>query len=73
VLLAGVIIGSIVLWATVQGVERPIISAGERSDARWEVQNVMSKHAYYKQINQHCEELADIWVKENGPYDKTAI
>jgi hypothetical protein len=72
VFIAGVIIGSIVLWITVQGVEKPTISAGERADARWEVQNVMSKHAYYKQINQHCEELEDIWVKENGPYDKTA-
>jgi hypothetical protein len=66
-------IGSIIVWGAVQGKEqKPAISVGERAQAIWEVQNVMSKHAYYKQINQHCEEMADIWVKENGPNDKTA-
>jgi hypothetical protein len=73
VFFAGLIIGSIALWVTVQAMEkRPVISAGERAQATWEVQNVMSKHSFYKQINKHCDEMADIWVSENGPYSKTA-
>jgi hypothetical protein len=65
--------GSIALWSNVQSKEqKQMISTGERAQAIWEVQNVMSKHAYYKQINKHCDELVDIWVKENGPNDKTA-
>jgi hypothetical protein len=67
------IIGSTGSWSAVQGKEqRPTISAGERAEIAWQVQNVMSKHAYYKQVNLHCEEMADIWVRENGTYDKTA-
>jgi len=61
------------LCDTVQGVEqRPQISSGDRALAIWEVQNVMSKHAYYKQVNRHCEEMDDIWVNKDGLYDKTA-
>jgi hypothetical protein len=66
-------IGSGFSFSAVQAAEqKPTISTGERAAITWEVQNVMSKHAYYKQINKHCEEMDDIWVKENGPYDKTA-
>jgi hypothetical protein len=66
-------IGTIALWRNVQSKEqRQMISTGGRAQAIWEVQNVMSKHAFYKQINKHCEEMTDIWVMENGPYDKTA-
>jgi hypothetical protein len=46
---------------------RPEISAGERALAMMEVQNVFSKHAFYHQIGKFCEEMEDIWVKENGP------
>jgi hypothetical protein len=67
------VIGSIVLWGTAQCREqKPAISVDERALAMWEVQFVMSKHAYYKQINQHCEEMDDIWIKKNGSYDKTS-
>jgi hypothetical protein len=67
------IIGSSVLGGTARCKEqRPAISSDERALAMWEVQFVMSKHAYYKQINQHCEEMADIWVKKDGPSDETA-
>jgi len=31
-----------------------------------EVQNVMSKHAYYHGAGHHLQELKDIWVKEDG-------
>jgi hypothetical protein len=48
------------------------ISAAERALAMWEVQNVMSKHAYYHAAGMHLEELADIWVDEKGPNANTA-
>src|ERR1035438_1754012 len=50
---------------------RPEISAGERALAMLEVQNTMSKHGFYHQVGQNCEELPDLWVKEDGPYAKT--
>jgi hypothetical protein len=31
-----------------------------------QVQNVMSKHAYYHGVGYHLQELRDIWVKEDG-------
>jgi hypothetical protein len=37
-----------------------------------QVQNAFSKHAFYHQVGKHCEELDDIWVKENGAFGKTA-
>lgn len=51
---------------------RPEISAGERALAMLEVQNVFSKHAYYHQVGQFCEEMEDLWVKENGPNAATS-
>jgi len=51
---------------------RPEISAGERALAMMQVQNTFSKHAFYHQVGQHCEEIDDIWVKENGAYGKSA-
>jgi hypothetical protein len=37
-----------------------------------EVQNVMSKHAYYHGVGHHLQELADIWVREDGAWAATA-
>jgi len=37
-----------------------------------EVQNAMSKHAYYHGVGYHLQELKDIWVKEDGGFAKTA-
>ena len=37
-----------------------------------EVQNVMSKHAYYHGAGYHLQELKDIWVKEDGACAATA-
>lgn len=37
-----------------------------------EVQNVMSKHAYYHGVGYHLQELRDIWVKEGGGWAETA-
>jgi len=51
---------------------RPAISAGERALAMLEVQNTFSKHAFYHQVGKHCEEMDDIWVREDGKYGKTA-
>jgi hypothetical protein len=37
-----------------------------------EVQNVMSRHAYYHGVGYHLQELKGIWVREDGPYAATA-
>jgi hypothetical protein len=58
--------------ATTTTSEKPVISDAERALAMWQVQNVMSKHAYYHAAGKHLEELADIWVDENGPNAATA-
>ena len=52
--------------------KRPVISTADRAMASIEVQNCYSKHAYYHTIGAHCEELADIWMKEDGEYAETA-
>jgi SnoaL-like domain len=65
-----VIMGNSAFGADKKG--RPEISAGERALAMLEVQNVFSKHAYYHQVGKFCEEMEDIWVKENGPNAATA-
>jgi hypothetical protein len=51
---------------------RPTVSDAERALAMWQVQNTMSKHAYYHAAGMHLEELAAIWVKENGPWAQSA-
>lgn len=51
---------------------RPIISAAERALAMLEVQNTMSKHAYYYAAGKIEEEFENIWVKEDGKYAATA-
>jgi len=52
--------------------ERPVISDGEYAKAWVSCQNLMSSHNYYHGVNHNLEELADIWVKEDGAYAKTA-
>lgn len=49
-----------------------MISDAARALAMLEVQNTFSKHAYYHTIGEHCEEMDNIWVKEDGDYSKTA-
>jgi len=51
---------------------RKTISAGDRALAILEVQNTFSKHSYYHAASRHLDELADIWVREDGPYAATA-
>ena len=63
--------GSVAQAADSKG--RPEISSGDRALAMMEVQNAFSKHAFYHQAGKHCEEIADIWVAENGPNAKTAV
>ncbi len=65
-----IITGGLAFGADKKG--RPEISAGEKALAMMEVQNVFSKHAYYHQVGKFCEEMEDIWVKENGPNAATA-
>lgn len=52
--------------------KRPAISDTERALDMLLVQNTMSKHAAYHAAGLQLEELADIWVKEDGVYAKTA-
>ena len=51
---------------------RPVISDAERALAMWQVQNVMSKHAYYHAAGLNSEEIAAIWVDSKGPNAETA-
>lgn len=51
---------------------RKEISDGERALGMMTVQSVFSKHAFYHQASKHCEEIADIWVAEDGPNAETA-
>jgi len=51
---------------------RPVISDAEYARAWVECQNLMSIHNYYHGVNHNLEELAAIWVKEDGEYAKTA-
>jgi hypothetical protein len=44
--------------------DRPTISAGERALAMLEVQNTMSKHAFFHSAGKNYEELDAIWVKK---------
>jgi hypothetical protein len=57
---------------TLDSSRRPTISAGERVLAFMEVQNTFGKHSYYHAASRHIDELADVWVKEDGPYAATA-
>jgi hypothetical protein len=50
---------------------RTEISSGDRALAVTQVQNTFSKHAFYHQVGMHCEEMKDIWVKEDGEFAKT--
>lgn len=52
--------------------DRPTISDAEYAKAWVQIQNTMSKHAYYHAVNDHKTEVNDIWVKRDGPYFKTA-
>lgn len=51
---------------------RPVISAAERALAMWEVQNVMSKHAYLHAAGFHQLEMETCWVDAQGPNARTA-
>ena len=52
--------------------ERPKISDGEYAKAWVQCQNLMSSHNYYHGVNHNLEELAAIWVSEDGEFAKTA-
>lgn len=66
--------GLIVLYSSFdsEADKRPVISDGEYARAWVECQNLMSMHNYYHGVNHNLEELAAIWVSEDGPYAKTA-
>lgn len=48
------------------------ISTAERALAMLEVQNTMSRHAYYHAAGKHVEEMNAIWVSPDGEYADTA-
>jgi len=81
ILLAGIAIALTMSWGCTEKSAdtltsgsggRPTISTADRAMATLEVQNAYSKHAYYHTIGAHCEEMADIWVKEDGEFAGTA-
>ena len=51
---------------------RPRIGDGERALAMWQVQNVMSQHAYYHAAGLNSEEIDALWVSPTGEHAKTA-
>lgn len=51
---------------------RPVIAAGERALAMWEVQNLMSRHEYYHAAGLNTEEVDALWVARDGPNAETA-
>ncbi len=51
---------------------RPTITAAERALAMWEVQNVMSRHAYYHAAGLNIEEVDAIWVRRDGEFASSA-
>jgi hypothetical protein len=52
--------------------KKPVLSPGEIAYETIQVQNTMSKHAFYHSKGKHLDELKDIWVKEDGEFAKTA-
>jgi hypothetical protein len=52
--------------------DRPVISDAEYAKAWVSCQNLLSIHNYMHGVNHNLEELAAIWVKEDGAYAKTA-
>jgi hypothetical protein len=48
------------------------LSSADRSLAMWEVQNVMSRHAFYHAVGDNTKEVDDLWVDRRGPNAKTA-
>jgi hypothetical protein len=80
ILFAGAVIALSMFWGcskqstgsqTYDSSGRPTISPGERALAVTQVQNAFSRHAYYHAAGKHLDELADVWVKEDGPYAAT--
>jgi len=52
--------------------KKSALTDGEKAYAALQITNLMSKHCYYHAAGMHLEELADIWVDENGPNSGTA-
>jgi hypothetical protein len=48
------------------------MSQGDIANARWEVQNLMSKHEYYHAAGMNLEEVDALWVDSAGVKGKTA-
>lgn len=52
--------------------DRPEISNGEKAYAALQVQNLMSRHAYFHAAGMNLEEVDRLWVSADGEYAKTA-
>ncbi|WP_219993873.1 nuclear transport factor 2 family protein [Aestuariibacter sp. GS-14] len=52
--------------------ERPVISKGDHAYIALQVQNAMSRHAYYHAAGMNLEEVDHLWVSRTGPNAKTA-
>lgn len=66
------IAGIVFLGASANAEDRPTISKGEAAYIAWQVQNTMSRHAYYHAAGMNLEEVDNLWVDLDGPNAKTA-
>lgn len=65
-------IGVVSVPGTAIAAGKPTVSKAERALAMWEVQNVMSRHAFYHAAGINRQEVDDLWVDRKGPNAKTA-
>jgi SnoaL-like domain len=68
-----VLIASLSMQARAASLDlRPVVPSGERALAMWQVQNLMSRHAYFHAAGQNLESVDALWVARRGPYAATA-
>lgn len=72
--LASALMGAFIAPMSSQAIaeQRASISNGEKAYAALQVQNTMSRHAYYHAAGMNLEEVTHLWVSENGQHAKSA-
>jgi len=72
-LIASLAVASIVfLGANASAADRPTISKGEYAYIARQVQNTMSKHAFYHAAGMNLEEVDTLWVSRDGEFAQSA-
>jgi len=70
--LASLIACTTVAAQTASAESRPVISHGEHAFIALQVQNTMSKHAYFHAAGMNLEEVDLLWVKRDGEFAESA-